>query len=158
MRRAGFTLVELVIVVIIVGILAAIAVPRISRGSEGSQAAALAADLMALRNALERYAAEHDGVYPESTPPGRFDGQLTKFTDRNGSISDDKTPPYIYGPYLSVVPKLRVGEGAGNGKGESAVAEVVTDAAGWIYDDAIGSIKPNAGTDLDPKGKAFRDY
>ncbi|NOS99174.1 MAG: prepilin-type N-terminal cleavage/methylation domain-containing protein [Phycisphaerales bacterium] len=158
MRRAGFTLVELVIVVVIVGIIAAIAIPRISRGADGSQAAALAADLMALRNALERYSAEHDGVYPESTPPERFDGQLTKFTDRDGAVSDDKTPPYIFGPYLSVVPKLRVGEGAGNGKGENAVAELETDTAGWIYDAAVGAIKANAGTDVDPKGKAFRDY
>jgi prepilin-type N-terminal cleavage/methylation domain-containing protein len=53
-RRAGFTLVEIVIAFIIIGILTAIAVPTIARRSEDAKIASAQSDLQHLADALER--------------------------------------------------------------------------------------------------------
>src|SRR5690606_32356582 len=63
-RTRAFSLIELVIVVVILGIIAAIAAPRMSRGSKGAIDSALKSDLAVLRNAIELYQIEHDGLYP----------------------------------------------------------------------------------------------
>lgn len=151
-RKLGFSLVELVIVIVIIGVIAAIAVPRISRGAAGAGAAALRADLHVLRNALDMYAAEHMGTYPV---PLTFEDQLIKYTDDNGNTSDARDTTFKYGPYLVAVPILKVGDK----KGKSGVDTVDGAEIGWIYDDAGGFIRANAGdTPADDDGVLFKDY
>jgi prepilin-type N-terminal cleavage/methylation domain-containing protein len=57
-RRAGFTLVEIMIVVAIIALLAAIAVPGFLRARKRSQAAKILNDLRMIDSAIEQYAIE----------------------------------------------------------------------------------------------------
>jgi prepilin-type N-terminal cleavage/methylation domain-containing protein len=156
-KRKAFSLVELVIVIVIIGVIAAIAVPRISRGAAGAGGAALRADLHVLRNAIDMYAAEHDGDFPTLL---NFEGQLTDFTDSAGNISPTSTKDatYKYGPYIVSVPVLKVGDGKGQtGIAADAASAGATD--GWIYDETTGAISANAGdTAADDEGTLYKDY
>jgi prepilin-type N-terminal cleavage/methylation domain-containing protein len=57
-RRAGFTLVEIMIVVAIIALLAAIAVPNFLRARKRSQATRVLEDLRMLDSAIDQYAIE----------------------------------------------------------------------------------------------------
>jgi general secretion pathway protein G len=69
----GFTLTELVVVVMILGILAAVAAPRLLDSSKYAADNATRQTLAVVRNAIERYAAEHGGQLPGA------DGQQETF-------------------------------------------------------------------------------
>ena len=69
----AFTLVELVVVVMILGILAAIAAPRLLGASNLAFENGARQSLSVVRNAIDKYTAEHAG-----TPPGA-DGQEATF-------------------------------------------------------------------------------
>ena len=150
-KRCGFSLIELVIVVVIIGIIGAIAIPRLSRGAEGASDSALAGDLAVLRNAIDLYATEHGGDFPDLAT---FEEQLTTYTDVNGADNASKTTTYIYGPYIRKIPSVKVGPK----KGSSTVAAADGLGVGWIYDETTGTISANAGTDTDAGGTAYSDY
>ena len=57
-RRAGFTLVEIMIVVAIIALLAAIAVPGFLRARKRSQASRIINDLRLIDSAIDQYAIE----------------------------------------------------------------------------------------------------
>jgi type II secretory pathway pseudopilin PulG len=148
---------ELVIVVVIIGIIAAIAIPRMSRGTAGASDSALTGDLAVLRNALDLFAAEHDGKFPTLA---KIDLQLTQYTD--SAITSDpvatKDATHVYGPYVRAVPKLPVG--ANKGLTAFTNAAIGTTAAGWWYNEATGEIKANtADTETDsPGGTKYSEY
>ena len=119
----GFSLLELVIVVVIMGIIAAIAIPRMSRASKSAGEAAVESNLAVLQNAIEQYAAEHDGTYPTVAD---FEKQLT------AKIGD-------YGPYLRKIPEMTTGDNKGSTKVAAAAAKDVA----WIYDADTGEITAN---------------
>jgi general secretion pathway protein G len=154
-RKSAFSLIELVIVVAIAGLLAAIALPRMSAGARGAGSAAVLADLSSLRRAIELYAIDHDGNYPNLI---KFMNQLTRFTDIDGK--DRKTPgdPYIFGPYLRMIPVLPVGEGNKNGKGRRKVGDQIKANTAWVYDENTGAILANTGTATDANGNLISDY
>lgn len=141
-RKNGFSLVELVIVVVILGIIGAIAIPRMSRGAAGASDSGLVADLAVLRNAIELYAAEHNGAYPTVDD---FVAQLTTYTDAAGTDNATKTATYKFGPYLNSIPALKVGDEAGS----TTVAAAAGTGVGWIYDETAGTIKANAASPYD---------
>ena len=144
----AFSLLELVILVMILGIIAAIAIPRMSRGSAGAQEAALKANLRVLRDAIDRYAAEHDGKFPAILTA------LTKYTDAAGAVSDTKTSTYIYGPYIHRIPPCptgpRIGETGWAAAGTDPPTVVSnTPTVGWLYDPATGGVWVNDVNHLD---------
>ena len=98
-KARGFSLVELVIVVVIIGVIAAIAVPRISRGARGAGDAAAKGSLSSLRNAIDMYAAEHGGSFPDGADQAAVETKLLEKTDGTGVVNGDATKN-IYGPYL----------------------------------------------------------
>lgn len=63
-KHAGFTLIELVVVVMILGILAAVAAPKLLNTSKTAADNGLKQTLGVVRDAIERYAAEHGGSLP----------------------------------------------------------------------------------------------
>ena len=73
---------------VIIGVIGAIAIPRMSQGARGAADAALKADIAALSNAIEMYAAEHNGTYPTLAD---FEDQLTTYTDSSGSTSGQRS-------------------------------------------------------------------
>ena len=137
-KRRGFSLVELVIVVVILGIIGAIAIPRMSRGASGAGESALIADLAALRNAIELYAAEHDGTYPTAAD---VVAQLTQYTDVAGDAQATSDATHVYGPYLHSIPTLKV---KGTRKGSNGIAAADAAGIGWIYVAATGKITANS--------------
>ena len=157
MSRRGFSLIELVIVVVILGIIAAIAVPRMSRASRTSQESALRRDLQILRHAIEHFAAEHQGLYPDS----RIVDQLTKHsafdgTPEGGAVAASEL---IYGPYLRSIPPLPLGANAGYMGVQIENASTTETDFGWIYNIPQRHIRPNTRTtEKDDRGVTYLDY
>ena len=151
----AFSIIELVIVLVIIGVIAAIAVPRLTRGATNASATALAADLAALRNAVELYRAEHEGSFPTVA---NFVNQLTQFSDTPGTgfgAVADVGNGIVYGPYLKAIPPLPVG----SNKGATGVAHNANPATAWYYTETTGEITANVkGTLVDKDGKAYNAY
>jgi general secretion pathway protein G len=82
-RRAGFTLVELVVVIMIIGILAAIAAPKIFSTSQTANQNAARANLRVIRDALDTYAANNAGQYPAANLLVSGNNAFTQYL-RNG--------------------------------------------------------------------------
>jgi prepilin-type N-terminal cleavage/methylation domain-containing protein len=162
-RIAAFSLVELVIVIVIIGIIAAIAVPRIGRGAKGATDAAVRASLTTLRNAIDLYAAEHNGKFPASDVGDTdtdFINQLTQTTDISGTVGTGAG--FIYGPYLrSGLPPCPVGpnpnaSGIIVGTTGPAVDEAQT-TKGWVYNSSTGDLIINT-DDVDDMGTQYDAY
>ncbi len=162
-HRVAFSLVELVVVIVIIGILAAIAIPRLSRGSSGASQAALSANLATIRNAINLYAAEHNGAFPGPDADG-FVNKLTKYTDVNGTVSATRTATAKFGPYLQAIPPCPVGENAGKATANKILISNTspptpdpTGGEGWVYNPATGEFLANT-TQTDDNGRAFNTY
>jgi prepilin-type N-terminal cleavage/methylation domain-containing protein len=146
----AFSLIELVIVIVILGIVAAIAIPRLSRGSQGSADAATVQNVALLQKAIDLYAAEHNGAYPD---PNLISEQLTLYTDTRGVVSKTKAPPYSFGPYMRAVPPVPIGRY----KGSTVIGTESNAGIGWLYNHAEGAITANTGEDkslIDASGMA----
>jgi type II secretory pathway pseudopilin PulG len=101
------------IVVAILGILAAIVIPEFSGHIQKAKESAAKDNLRILREAIERYAQDHNSVPPgyancdTSTDPTNlvFMPQLIYYTSPTGALSFTKSATYCFGPYLSEMPK-----------------------------------------------------
>jgi type II secretory pathway pseudopilin PulG len=131
------------IVVVILALIAAVAIPRLTRGTQASMEAALARDVQILQKAIDLYAAEHNGAFPNSAMIAE---QLTQYTDSRGVMSQSKSPPHTFGPYLRKVPPVP----AGPNKGSSNISTAAGNGVGWIYDPTEGTITPNNTPPPDP--------
>lgn len=144
-KTRGFSLIELIIVLVILGVIAAIAVPRMSRGAAGADVTGLQADLQVIRGAIELYYLDHE-AYP--TDETTIAAELTLKTDKDGTLNTAGA----YGPYIAVIPPLKTGAKKGLATFDAPaavppVAEVV--GAGWLYDNASGSVWANDLNHLD---------
>ena len=63
-RRAGLTIVEMMMVVLFIGILVAVAVPRFLDTSGVASDSSLGQTLRVVRDAIERYASDNGGALP----------------------------------------------------------------------------------------------
>jgi general secretion pathway protein G len=64
-KRAGFTLLELLIVIAIIGVLASLVAVSYSSAQRRARDSQRQSDLKAIQNALEQYYADNDGNYPD---------------------------------------------------------------------------------------------
>ena len=154
----AFSLIELVIVIVIIGILAAIAIPRLSRGSLGASESALSSNLAILRNAIDLYAAEHEGKFPTIAS---YRDQLTKYSNIDGTqFSDVKSDPCKYGPYLRKLPPLPLGTRRDSDVFvDGSTGTVGASAGGWYYNPNNGNIRANLpDAEKDVAGKQYNDY
>jgi prepilin-type N-terminal cleavage/methylation domain-containing protein len=172
--RKGFSLVELVIVIVIIGIIAAIAIPRVSRGSKSAGESSLASNLSVLRNAVELYASEHNGLYPAAAADGSnavgsttaLINQLTKFSNESGKTADakDTTQNIVLGPYLRKgIPPLPVGTNHGKAtikmdSTNSPPLVAVSSGEGWVYNYKTGDIIANADDNNEANDKTYDQY
>ena len=166
--KKAFSLVELLIVVAILGILAAIVVPEFQTYTQQAKEAAAKDNLRILRNAIELYATQHNGI-PPGYPDGDTDNdphylmfvqQLVHYTTVNGQVSFTKGANYRFGPYLSAPPT--------NPFNNSEVVWVLvpgfhelpseaTGEYGWIFDPITRNIRLDwPGTDTN--GVSYYDY
>ena len=167
MKRA-FTLVEILIVVAILGILAAIVLPTFKGHITEAKETAAKDTLRILRNAIELYAAQHNGV-----PPGYFMGyngppplfeffwyQLTRPTNATGGYSlIGGTPGFPLGPYIPTIPSnpfnnLNTVRVLLNDDEFPAEA---TGEYGWVYQPWTKTIKLDW-TGTDKEGTRYYDY
>ena len=149
--KKAFTLTEIVIVVAILGILAAIVIPEFQTYTQQAKEAAAKDNLRILRTAIERYAAEHNGI-----PPGY------QADDPSNPVSHiEFEQQLVSDSYLNKIP-----ENPFNSKFLVAVlantsdfpAEAIfSDLYGWMYKPATKTIKLYyPGTDS--TGVAYFDY
>jgi general secretion pathway protein G len=112
-RRAGFTLLEILIVVVIIGMLAAIVLPRVTGHTDMARATAARAEIQSFKVALESFK-YHFKRYPTSAeglealvrrPDGVDHWPDGGFLDQEAEPVDPWGNPYVYvhpgqhGPY-----------------------------------------------------------
>lgn len=140
-RRAGFTLIELMIVVAIIGILASIAIPKFAELIRKSSEGASKGNIGSIRSALSIYFGDQEGVYP---------GDITALT--------------LNGKYLAELPKAKVPNYHTDLSlvTPQSLSAAPDDTAGWWYDDIqgdanFGVVRVNC-THTDTKGSVWTNY
>jgi len=121
----GFTLIELLVVITIIGILAAIALPNYIKAKDKAKEAEVKAGCHTIQIALERYATDHSGIYPNYILGGDTRGwddrsgyrALTYTTDENLRPPRD---PLIHFAYMSSYPHNAF---IGPGEGQASVIQ-----------------------------------
>jgi len=133
-KKAGFTLVELVVVIMILGILAGVAAPRFLNVSSQATDNGLKQTLGVLRNAVEVYSANNGGDYPDASSTANFEADMQ--------------------PYLRAgLPKSPVG----TKDNTITTGSTADDTTAWMMDPLTGNIIANC-TDTDTDGTAYSAY
>ena len=123
--KNAFTLVETLIVVAILGILAAVVIPAFRDYTTKAKESAAKESLFILRSAIERYAAQHNGV-----PPG-YPGDNTDAPPLYGAFYIG----LVRNNYISEIPKnpfngLQIIQMIGD---DETFPEAPTGNYGWVY-------------------------
>lgn len=150
--QTAFALVEILIVVAILGILAAIVIPEFQGHSQAAKESAAKDNLRILRNTIELYALQHDGV-----PPG-YSGDDPSAT---AAYRIFELQTVVNNNYLSKLPEnpfnnLRTIKTVQNGE-DFPAEPVLTDLFGWIYKPESKIIKLNW-SGIDSQGTSYFDY
>ncbi|MHC4167968.1 MAG: type II secretion system protein [Planctomycetota bacterium] len=133
-RKAGFSLAEILIVVAILGILAAIIMPEMSGTSVEARTSALKSDLHRVRSQMELYKLHHDYQLPAVAGESSADfwRRMTTQTDVNGD------PGFDFGPYLKGLPVNKFNNLA-TVRIDGAAAGANSD--GWRFDTIAGDFQ-----------------
>lgn len=155
--RGIFSLMELAVVLVVLGVVGAIVAPRMSRGGDSPHVAeqVLQGHLRAMRSAIDAYAEDHAGYWPNGDA-SQITRQLTEYTDDAGRPGASRTPAYRFGPYLREIPPLPIGTNRG-----SATLKLPADGgvSGWVYNPITGEVHANARPDeRDISGRAYSSY
>jgi general secretion pathway protein G len=136
-KRAGFTLVELVVVIMILGILAAVAAPKFMGTSATATDNGLKQTLGIVRDAIELYAAQNGGTLPGDA------GTADDF------IAD--IDPYLRGTGFPKCPVANKDATVRIATGTAALAGEATPTASWAYNKDTGEFicNSNAATKSD---------
>ena len=106
-RRAGFTLVEIMIVVAIIALLAAIAVPGFLRARKRSQASRVINDLRLIDSAVDQYAIENNKSSANPVAVADWTKYLKAGTNLYLTANDILTN--AYGPQtVDSIPKVNI--------------------------------------------------
>ena len=167
MKRAGFTLVELLIVVVILGILAGVVLPTISTSTEDTKVAAAQQNLQNLRSLVDLYKVQHADVYPGYPVGGGvptaalFTNQLTLASRKDGSTAALGTAGFPLGPYLrngipanpfnSLATVMIIGDAA-------AMPAAGDDTTGWVFKPFTGELKCNSAFVTSDGRNAYTDF
>jgi general secretion pathway protein G len=126
-KRAGFTLVELVVVVLVLGILAAVAAPKLLNTASNAKTSATKQSLAVVRSAIEYYKLEN-GSYP---PAATLATALQ---------------PYLKGPF----PICQIGNiNATVATSTANPVVVVAGGSGWVYNASTGDFHVNHADGID---------
>ena len=129
MRRAGFTLVELVIVIVILGILASVAIPRFVDLSVKAKEAATKGALGGMRAAVAIY-------YASQAAYGAANFPATTAQLSSSMAQGVPEQPYVTGAATTQVR----GSASGEAKGTTSGTE------GWAYQSSSGQVWANSAT------------
>ncbi|MCA8989387.1 MAG: prepilin-type N-terminal cleavage/methylation domain-containing protein [Planctomycetaceae bacterium] len=126
-KRAGFSLIELVVVVLVMGILAAVAGPKMFDTASDARLSGTKQSLSVVRDAIELYRAQN-GAYPSSANSAAFQTDMST---------------YLRGTF----PQVQVGAN----KGSNAIrihsgSPTPSGTEGWAYDTSTGSFIINDAT------------
>lgn len=121
MRRAAFTLVEVLIVVVILGILAAVVTPQFASATTDAKKGATIDQLRKVRNALAIYMVRNNSQPPEITAGVGTWGQLIEGTD--DYLREPPRNMYIAGTFQDVIII----------RDDPDTAFVASPDYGWIY-------------------------
>jgi prepilin-type N-terminal cleavage/methylation domain-containing protein len=124
-RRAGFTLIEMLIVICVIAILAMLVIPRMLAARRHAKEVQLAGNLKQLRDAIERFEATTGAWPPALTDIIAASGAAISADMDGAGGAVDRTA--YDGPYLIAI-------------GGGLPADPFTEAADWNYDNASGDI------------------
>jgi len=148
--KPGFTLVELMIVVSILGILAAIVLPEFRGHIQQAKEAAAKDNLRTLRTAIERYAADHNGVppgYPGDDPTGIPTQKIFTSEFMNNSEYFISPPENSFtGSSFTILLT-----------NDQEFPTEPTDLSGWLYKASSKTIRLNT-SGVDSQGIPYFDY
>jgi prepilin-type N-terminal cleavage/methylation domain-containing protein len=151
-KCSAFSLAELLIVVAILGILAALVVPEIQGHTQRAKEAAAKDNLRILREAIERYALDHNGIPPgyqndnPNSTPHKFYFHVQMV------LNKDYLPDYPVNPFSKVKTIYIV-------PNEGTITEGMASTVlfGWIYQPSTKTVKINW-PGVDSNGIAFFNY
>lgn len=132
-RRAGFTLVEMLIVITAMAILAAVTLPQLSSSTLECKEANGLGNLAVVRQAIEHYRIDHHDVWPTED----IQTQLTTKTDLDGQAGTR------FGPYLRQQFPLNPVK---DSRSMAIVETMPVEAEGpeaWVYCPATGDLRLN---------------
>ncbi len=154
----AFTLLEVVAVVVVLGILTLLALPMLGNTNTTTGEASVRGNLAAMRNAIELYANQHNGLYPAAASDGTnalgteaaLVAHLTQYSNVAGVVSATKSATYPYGPYLKYgIPEVTAGPLKGNSgtsvtNAATALAADGSPTKGWKYSYVTGQVICNS--------------
>ncbi len=158
-RRAGFTLIEVVIAALIVLLLAGMVVPAFDDAVEDAKEASTRQILERVRTAVNFYSFQHLDVLPGQDggvwSADTFVEQLRLASDEDGNTAAPGTAGFPYGPYLT--------EDIGNNPFNDLEDVMLIapggsmidpdDSTGWVFFGATGDFRANTSATA-PSGKA----
>lgn len=128
-RRAGVTLIEVLIVVLIIGVLAAIIIVLTSNGARRSRESSLRGQLHELRKAVEHFQADCGSVPPALSDLVVSSGAAISADADGAGVTVDRSG--YKGPYVIT--------------GDGGLPEdPTTQAVDWNYDNSTGDIRSSS--------------